>query len=168
MTSPSFAAIQLGSALDDRLKILSRWCNNLLLLGLGFIDRYRWELGNDEFFNESDPSTKQSVNYPLIGPEVLWALQTSSSLRRFVIIGDEFVKVDLMSTKFNWTSLVLACVISSNLTQDDIDNFFINSSHPAFQYYVGESTAEAIAKVSASHANEMIIFESQIAKLPMC
>ncbi len=137
-------------------------------MGLGLINRYRWELGNDGFFNESDHSTKQSVDYPLIGPEVLATLQLSSSLRRFAIIGDQFVKIDLLSTKFNWTSLVLACVISPNLIQDDIDNFFINSSHPAFQYYVGESTAEAIAKVSASHANEMIIFESQIAKLPLC
>ncbi|EFX75313.1 hypothetical protein DAPPUDRAFT_250643 [Daphnia pulex] len=68
------------------------------------LEDFRWELGNDEFFNKSDPSTKKSEDYPLIGPE----------------------------------------------------------------YYVGESTAEAISKVSASHANEMIIFESQIAKLPLC
>jgi hypothetical protein len=33
---------------------------------------------------------------------------------------------------------------------------------------MGKSTDEAIDKVSAIHANEMIVFESQIAKLPLC
>lgn len=95
------------------------------------------------------------------------ALQLSSSLRRFVIVGDHFVKFNLRNTKFNWTSLVFACVISPTLT-DDFVNFQINSSHPAFQFYIGESTDEAIDEVSAIHANEMIVFESQIAKLPLC
>ena len=128
---------------------------------------YRWEVGNDGIFTAETSPVKQSAHNLLIGPEIFRALQLSSSLRRFVIIGDQFVKFDLMNTKLNWTSLVLACVISPNLT-DDIVNFHINSCHPAFQFYMGKSTDEAIDKVSAIHANEMIVFESQIAKLPLC
>ena len=108
----------------NKLLFMARKCNNSLLLGMGFVNRCRWELGNNGFFPESNPTTKRSVDYLLIGSEVLWALQLSCSLRRFVIIGDQFVKVDLMSTKFNWTSLVLACIILPNLTFHDNDYFF--------------------------------------------
>ena len=64
-----------------------------------------------------------------------------------------------------WTSLILMCIIAPSLNQD-VHEFRITSTHPAFQSYIGSSLAEASAKLPSVHVNEMVLFESQIAKLP--
>lgn len=101
----------------------------------------------------------------LLGTEILATLKLCCSLRRFSIIADQSVTIDLTKTKMEWPSLILICIIATNLNQE-VQDFCISSTHPAFQSYIGASIAEASTKLSSIHFNEMVLFETQVAKLP--
>lgn len=129
----------------------------------------RWELACKETTNMLNTTNldKEDEHYHLLlGSEILVALKLCCSLRRFAIIADQSVTVDLLKTEIEWSSLILICIIAPNLNQAD-QEFRIFSTHPAFQSYFGTSIAEASAKLASVHVNEMVLFESQIAKLPL-
>lgn len=136
------------------------------LLLLNFII-FRWELGFEETSMPNTLTTDFSDCSPTthMGPELLVVLQSCKSLRRFAIVTDQFIIVDLKNGRFNWKSLVFACIISPKINWNARE-FHVTSSHPAFHYYLGTSMAEAGAQLPPLHFNEMVLFESQILKLP--
>ena len=139
------------------------------LLKCVFFLNYRWELGCDEALTTPNINSVDSSesNRPVrIGPELIVALQFCETLRRFVILADKTVTVDLVNANFNFKSLILACIISPNISWN-ASECPITSSHPAFQCYLGSSVTEAGSQLPAVHFNEMVLFESHILKLPV-
>lgn len=100
------------------------------------------------------------------GSPLLEALKLCRTLRRFAIIADYTVPVHFTEPMImNWPHLVLACFISPTVNWEEC-SLRIQSSHPAFQCYLGTSKAHAADQLVPLHYHEMILFDSAVARLP--
>lgn len=133
----------------------------------------RWEIGQcrrvlTPLFNE--PSNAAAFDMSLLDgvlkvkvSDLLDALKLCPSLRRFVIIGD---LLDLNGTgSLDCSSLVLACIISPTVDWENCE-LKINSDQPAFQSYLGASKGKAAGFMASHHYREMIMSDSNVAKMP--
>lgn len=98
--------------------------------------------------------------------DLLETLKVCSSLRRIVLIADYTVHLDVAGTAaLDWPSLVLACIISPAVDWEKCQ-LPIKSEHPGFQSYLGASKKEAAERLDVSHFNDMILFDTKVAKMP--
>lgn len=117
----------------------------------------RWQLG---WGNSNDDRLE-------IGRELISALQSCRSLRRFAIVcHDEKVAFHLADEVFDWPSarLVFAAVVSPSIAKTTSSRFRITSPSPAFQCYVGHSESNRL--VAEVHYKEMFESDWRVARLP--
>ena len=98
--------------------------------------------------------------------EFLEALKLCQSLQRFVFIGDHTVRLDVTGTRaVDWPSLVLACIVSPTVDWGKCE-LEIKSDRSAFQSYFGSNKTEVADSADVCHYRDMILFGSNVAKLP--
>jgi len=152
---PSSTSLQ-----DFRLIEFTNLLKNLNSFSINF---FRWEIGKSKFeFKKASESSELELNVD----HLLSALKLCRSLRRLAIIADDTIRLDLSGAgALNWPTLVLACIISPNADWEQCE-LNIKSDHPAFQCYFGGSKSEAADRLETVHYQEMILFDSHVAKTP--
>jgi len=98
--------------------------------------------------------------------ELLIAFRFCRTLQRLVILGNRNIFIQLENIIFDWPTLILACIITPKIDWDAC-RFKIVSSHAASQSYFGPSLIDAASKIASVHYNDMILFDSHVAKMPL-
>lgn len=94
--------------------------------------------------------------------KIVDALKLCTSLKRWVIV-NHCPQTNLTSFSFDWSGLILACLLSPN--SGNAPQMKVTSNHPAFECCFGSSIQEAV-HLADIHFNNLIVFDSQICLLP--
>ena len=94
------------------------------------------------------------------------AILPCSTLQRFAVVISQNWPVQLANVTLDWPGLIFACIISPAVDWS-ASQFQVSSDHPAFQLYFGPSTSGAEATVASVHFNQMVLFDTHIARMPI-
>lgn len=138
-------------------------------LNMLFIGIFRLELGRSDNKNcdlsiLNDPIEIDPIRF-VVDVELLISFRLCRTLQRLVIVGNRNVLIQLENITFNWPTLILACVITPKIDWDAC-RFQIVSCHAASQSYFGPLVLDAASKIASVHYNDMILFDSHVAKMP--